>query len=153
MNIKYDLYASNDFTQFEFVSNGPNGDIIKLIQFTETDNKSLYQLSFGNKTEDGGADYLAISDNKDRDKIINTIIDAIDLFTNRYPFLYVGFSGTTPARTRLYRMVISLTHSKSNINFDVWGINFKHSNKLQTFEPGKDYDIFIIKKKSSKFEL
>ena len=40
---KYSLKAERELTIFEFVSEGPNGRIPKLIEFTETNLKNFLQ--------------------------------------------------------------------------------------------------------------
>jgi hypothetical protein len=46
---KYELSAGGNFIVFEFVSEGPLGAIVKLIQFTETNYDDVYNLAFGDK--------------------------------------------------------------------------------------------------------
>lgn len=43
---KYPLEAENSLTVFEFVSEGPNGKIRKLVQFQETSYPDVYNLAF-----------------------------------------------------------------------------------------------------------
>lgn len=46
---KYSLKAENTLTYFEFVSDGPNGFIRKIVLFQETNEPNLYNLAFGDK--------------------------------------------------------------------------------------------------------
>ncbi len=63
---KYFLRAESNFTIFEFISEGTRGNIRKLIQFQETNEKNLYNIAFGDKDEDTGEiNDLAVSNNGD----------------------------------------------------------------------------------------
>lgn len=103
-NDKYEnVIAATDFLEFEFMSVGPKGNILKLVQFTSTSHSNIFNLAFGNKTSDG-LDDLAIDDNTDRNKILATVSTTVYEFCKHYPNNWVFFSGSTLARTRLYRM-------------------------------------------------
>ena len=109
MNLpKYNLKAEADLTVFEFVSEGSKGSIPKLIVFTETNLKDFYNLALGDKDEETGKiNDKAVSNNNDTDKVLTTVVSAIFAFTDRYPEAWVYATGSTPSRTRLYRMGIN----------------------------------------------
>jgi len=46
---RYELKAEKSLFVFEFVSEGQNGQIRKLIKFSETTLKDFYNLAFGDK--------------------------------------------------------------------------------------------------------
>ncbi len=46
---RYELKAEKSLMVFEFVSEGPKGEIPKLVQFGETNLKDFYNLAFGDK--------------------------------------------------------------------------------------------------------
>ncbi len=48
----YQLRSGQNLTTFEFVSQGPKGQISKLVQLTKTNLKDLYNLAFGDKNPD-----------------------------------------------------------------------------------------------------
>lgn len=93
MNVeKYHLKSESKFTRFEFISEGPKGAIRKLIEFQETTNPDIYNLAFGdfnNQTQE--VDDLAISDNRDTEKILATVVSAVYTF-----FLYFNKTLTIP---------------------------------------------------------
>src|SRR5438093_100733 len=127
----YNRYKSFDIstnaTVFEFTSTGPKGDIKKIIQFTPTNAKNVFNLAFGNIREDGTIDDNTTSDNKDRDKILATIAAAVYDFTERFPGSYIFFTGSSNERTRLYRMAISLNYEELADSFDIWGLKEESS--------------------------
>ena len=102
--MKFDKYenllVSTDAFEYAFVSEGPKGRFRKIIQFVETTDEGIYNLAFGDLLEDGSVDDLVKNDNKDRDKILATVVYAVYEFTSRYPAFSVFFAGSTPDRTR-----------------------------------------------------
>ena len=83
---RYELKAGENLTTFEFVSEGPKGNIPKLIQFSPTNLKGLYNLAFGDKDLNSGEiDDLTISNNADSEKILATVVAAVYAFTDKNP--------------------------------------------------------------------
>jgi len=104
---KYPLSADNDLTTFEFVSEGSKGLIHKLVQFTPTNLKGIFILAFGDKDHlTGDIDDLVISNNGDSEKVLTTVVATIFAFTDKHPDAWIYATGSTKARTRLYRMGI-----------------------------------------------
>jgi hypothetical protein len=139
------LNISTSATTFDFISSGPKGDIKKIIQFSPTDVKNIFNLAFGNLNGDGTIDDRTTNDNKDRDKILATVADAVYEFTNRFPDHYVFFTGSTVERTRLYRMALTVNYEELSRDFDIWGL--AENVGLEPFEKRKNYSGFLIKRK------
>jgi hypothetical protein len=70
--------AADDLSVFEFLSVGKRGKFLKLIVFKPTEYDKLFNLVFGDMTTGGRIDVKAVSDNGDRNKILATIVPAID---------------------------------------------------------------------------
>ena len=123
MNLeKYSLKADSELTRFEFISEGPKGAIRKLIEFQETTESNLFNLAFGDLSiKTVGITDLAISNNGDTEKVLATVIGAVYVFFDRYPKAFVYASGSTKARTRLYRMGISKFYEKVKDDFFCMG--------------------------------
>src|SRR5688572_26473182 len=99
---RYELKASDALTTFEFISEGPIGQIPKLIQFTETNYKGVYKLAFGDKhPQTGELDDVAISNNSDSEKILATVVATVYAFTDRFPDTFIYAAGSTKSKTRL----------------------------------------------------
>jgi len=142
------IYYSENYMEFEFISKGPKGEILKMVQFTETENNRIYNLAFGNKKNDGKLDDYSVNNNKDRNKIIATVADIIALFTTHHPDKYVIFIGSDMTRNRLYRMAINLNLSELKSNFEIYGLLIKKSKWItEEFEANKEYEGFLIKRK------
>jgi hypothetical protein len=142
---RYQLKAEASLTIFEFISEGPKGKIQKLIQFQETNREGLYNLSFGDKDlSTGSVDDLSISNNKDKEKVLATIVAALYAFFDKYPDAWVYATGSTKARTRLYRMGITKFYPEMVLDFELYG---QANQEWQEFEIGKEYDAFLVQRK------
>src|SRR5262245_19053590 len=95
------------YQKFEFLSVGKY-IICKRGMFVSTDNESVYNLVFGDAVGSEGIEDYSISNNGDRDKILVTLINIIDRYTSRFPERWIYFKGNTEAKSRLYRMAISI---------------------------------------------
>ena len=144
---RYSLAADDQLTTFEFISEGPKGRIIKLIQFTPTNLKDFYNLAFGDKDQETGKiDDLAISNNNDSEKVLATVVAAVYAFTDKNSEAWVYATGSTATRTRLYRMGIAKYLLEVQSNFDVFG---ELENKWEPFKKGEDYLGFLVKRKNA----
>lgn len=142
---QYNLKADEAFMSFEFISKGPKGEIIKLIQYTRLDRGDIYNLGFGDKDElTGDINDIVITDNKDREKVLATVVASVYIFTANYPHSWIFLEGSTQSRTRLYRMAISVYFDELNKHFNIFGFV---ENKWVGFEKDYDYIAFLIKRK------
>ena len=74
----YELKAEESLMVFEFISNGPKGNISKLIKFSETNLKNLYNLAFGDKNPStADINDLSISNNGDSEKVLFTVVQSV----------------------------------------------------------------------------
>ena len=103
---KYRLKAERSLMVFEFTSQGPKGQIPKLVKYSETNLKDMYNLAFGDKDiKTGQINDTIISNNGDSDMVLSTVVSTVYAFTDKYPDAWVFATGSTKVRTRLYRMV------------------------------------------------
>jgi hypothetical protein len=115
-----DLYIKEGYSVFEFFSIGKRGLIPKRITFIPTEYKDVYNLVLGDIDMDGEINDFSISDNGDRNKILATVIHAIDTYLNAYPDRIIFFIGSTKERTRLYRITIGLNHDRLSEKFNIF---------------------------------
>ncbi len=103
----YQLTIGESKSIFEFISQGPKGDIPKIIVFSKISDNGLYNLAFGDiDTKTGNVNDRVVSNNSDSKKVLATVVQALYIFFNRYPTCIVIAKGSTKSRTRLYRMGI-----------------------------------------------
>ena len=143
---KYHLKSGRGFTVFEFISEGPNGAIKKLIHFQKTAEAGLYNLAFGDSHPvTGRIDDLAVSNNDDTGKILGTVVAALYSFFDHHPFASVHATGSTASRTRLYRMGITRFYEDVQHDFMLFG--FTEEGLLEKFQKGKTYKSFLAQRK------
>jgi hypothetical protein len=113
------VYTKEDLSIFDFVSIGKRGAITKRIIFARMEERGIYNLAFGNVRPDDRFDDDLISDNGDRNKILATVVAAVDKYTQRYPRRWIYFRGNTAAKRRLYRMAVSIHLEELSGKFEI----------------------------------
>lgn len=142
-----DLEISSDKLEYQFISYGPKGNFPKIIQLKKTPMLNVFNLAFGNLNKDGSIDDLTVNDNKDRNKILATVASVIYEFTLGNDNL-IFFAGSTPERTRLYRMAITINFEALSIDFEIFGVLKAVEAFVDVpFEKGVNYFGFLIKRK------
>ena len=142
---KYELKSGEQLAVFEFVSIGSNGRINKLVQYTPTNYKDLYNLGFGDKNIDTGEiDDNVISNNGDSEQVLATVVSAVYAFTDIENDAWVYATGSTKSRTRLYRMGISKYLNEVKKDFVIFGLK---DGEWEKFELDIDYSAFVVKRK------
>jgi hypothetical protein len=142
---KYELKSGERLEVFEFVSIGLQGRIIKLVQYTPTNYKDLFNLGFGDKNSDTGEiDDNVISNNGDSEKVLATVVATLYAFTDNHKDAMVYATGSTKSRTRLYRMGISKYLDEIQQDFVIFG---EIENGWEEFKKDVDYEAFFVKRK------
>ena len=116
----YELQTTTDRLQFEFVSIGPKGSIVKRIEFAYIEPLSFWNLGFGDyNPATNRIDDQIVSDNGDGRKVLATVAFAVQQFFIPRPGATVFFTGSTDQRTRVYSWVITNYWSDISANFNV----------------------------------
>jgi hypothetical protein len=146
---KYEpLLISKDGREFKFISDGPKGKIQKIVQFIETQDPAIYNLAFGDLLPDGQVDDHIKNDNKDRNKVLATVAATVFEFTARNLEKFVFFTGSTPERTRLYRIALAINLEELCKDFEIFGMNMTRGCYYATpFLKGVEYSGFLVKRK------
>ena len=144
-NEQYKLDTSDSAMTFEFTSEGPKGQIPKIIRYTEVGISNFYNLGFGDRIGDTkDFDDKVVSDNKDSLKVLSTVVESVSIFTDVYPEAFVFATGSTPVRTRLYQIGISNNLEEILEHFQVLGMK---NNAWEKFEKNQNYVAFLITRK------
>ena len=146
MNLdKYELKSGERLEVYEFVSIGQIGRIPKLVQYTPTNYKDLYNLGFGDKNaETGEIDDNVISNNGDSEKVLATVVATLYAFTDTHKNALVFATGSTKSRTRLYRMGITKYLEEVQQDFEIFG---ELGEDWEEFRKDIDYEAFLVKRK------
>jgi hypothetical protein len=148
MNLdRYTYFASNNFKDYEFYSDGPKGRIKKIIRFTEIQigGTTVYNLGFGDaNSETNSIDDNIVTNNEDTDKVLATVANTIFDFTDYYGNFYIYAKGSTASRTRLYQISIARLWADINRDFELYGLK---EDSWYKFERNVNYDAFLVRKK------
>ena len=145
---KYPLASSDKFTTFEFTREGTKGLIHKLVRFQQTNVKDVYNLAFGDKDQiTGDIDDEVVSNNGDSEKVLATVVATVYAFTDQYPNAWVYATGSTKARTRLYRMGITKFLTEVKEDFEILG---ETGGDWEVFKKNIEYDGFFVRRKRKK---
>ena len=149
---RYEFKSGDRFLTYEFLSEGPKGKIQKLIQFSLVNQDTLFfNLAFGDKNvETGEIDDLVITDNGDSEKVLATVVSAVYAFCDKFPKTWIYATGSTQARTRLYKMGINKYFDIVQEDFEIFGLT---ENEWEPFVKGRNYQAFVVQRKNLKFEL
>jgi hypothetical protein len=141
---RYPYKTNSDFLDYEFVSEGPKGNIKKVIRFTQIDT-AVFNLGFGDLNEETGEiSDIIVSNNNDSRIVLATVAATVLDFTMHYPKAIVIAQGSTHSRTRLYRMGITNHWKDISINFEVYGLK---DGSWELFQQRRDYAAFLIHRK------
>ena len=148
--MKYEVYTeievTEDFGIFDFVSTGKNGEVLKRVAFTKTEQEKVYNLALGDVDEDNEINDYAVTDNGDRNKVIATVAAIVEAYTKRFPDRWIIFRGSTVERTRLYRIAVSLHLDELS---DQYEIKAYVDDEVVPFVKDMKISAFLIKRKKS----
>lgn len=143
---KYPLASSDKLMTFEFIGEGTQGLIHKLVRYQPTNLKDVYNLAFGDKDRDSDSiDDTIISNNGDSEKVLATVVATVYAFTDKYPQAWVYATGSTQSRIRLYRMGITRFLSEAVEDFEIFG---ERENNWEIFRMNREYEGFLVKRKN-----
>jgi hypothetical protein len=142
----YHIKTSPDYLTFEFVSEGPRGKINKVVRYTEINIKGYFNLGFGDKDpETGFISDIAVTNNADSQTVLATVGLTLNLFLQINPDAVVIATGSTEARTRLYRIGIANNIETIKNQYTVFGLT---ENGWEPFRKDIKYGAFLVKKKA-----
>jgi hypothetical protein len=145
---RYEFETGTDKHYFEFLSIGNKGVIKKVVEFSKINDDDFYNLAFGDfDVNTGKINDLAVSNNGDSLKILNTIATILYVFTSENPKVKVFATGSTNVRTRLYRMGIAVNLEEIKKDFLVFGL--KEDDTFEYFCVGEDYYGFLVTRKEN----
>ena len=143
---RYRVETSFDLTTFEFTSDGPKGKIEKIVVYTEINLKGVYNLAFGDKDPiTGFLNDLTVTNNGDSQKVLATVGATLFVFTDENPEAIIVATGSTAARTRLYRMGITNNFDSIKQDFEVYGLT--ENKNWQPFRKNITYGAFLVRRK------
>ena len=141
---KYSVVTDSYHVVYEFLSEGPNGTIKKVV-FYQQIGDNLFNLAFGDWDEDEQKINDRIkSNNNDRDKVLATVASTAVDFVKYHPAAAILVQGSTASRTRLYQMEILANREEIDQLFYLEGF---YRGIWEPFRSGTNYDRFVLKAK------
>jgi hypothetical protein len=137
---RYELKSDEQFTTFDFLSEGPKGKIEKVCN-----------LAFGDRNYlTGEIDDKVVTDNGDSEKVLASVVAAVYAFCDKKPDALIYATGSSAARTRLYKMGINKYYDIVHEDFIIFG---QSESEWERFVKEKNYEAFVVQRKSIKFDL
>lgn len=104
-------------------------------------------LAFEDRGESGNLSDTVVSANGDSEKVLATVVATVYLFTDKFPGCAVFATGSTPSRTRMYRIGITKYLEIIKKDFDLYGL--LSAANFEQFQPGTNYSGFLVIRKNS----
>jgi hypothetical protein len=149
MNKKGYLYDRTYASRYTFVSKGKKGAIVKIVEFSPTIQKKIFNLAFGDLVPDGTIDDNANTNNGDIVKVITTVIHILKDFTSAYSGVKIVFAGSTALRTTLYSRILKMYYDDFSKEFKITTLIESENGRQEViFDPESKlkYLAFFVKR-------
>ena len=85
-----------------------------------------------------------MTNNGDSEKVLTTVVATVYAFTDKYPDAWIYATGSTKARTRLYRIGITKFLSEVIADFEILG---ERNDDWELFRQNIEYEGFLVRRK------
>lgn len=120
-----------------------------MVEYSETGRENVFNLAFGDYDEETKSiNDLSVTNNGDSLKVLATVASTVYAFTEKNPRAMIFATGSSDARTRLYRMGITNHLFEIQKDFDVFGLRID-DNIWEKFITGEDYEAFLLTKRGN----
>ncbi|MCF0064211.1 hypothetical protein MUK70_26530 [Dyadobacter chenwenxiniae] len=139
----YPYLASEDYLSFTFKSISEKRIICKKAEFLPISD-DIYNFAFGDLADENAIDDRAVTDNKDMNMVLATIIQILLEFLETHKNKAVYFQGSTTSRTRMYQIILRREKPNWENRLIVYGI---FNDEIMPYETDFSFDAFIVKQK------
>lgn len=140
----YPFQADESRLYFDFLSVGPEKIIKKAVTFTPLSAGQIFNLALVDVLPDGSLCDKTISNNGDLEKVMSTVIQCVARFFECYPSADIYLQGNTPARNRLYRIIMARELSIIRKYYEIYGTI---DSFVEPFEANRNYQLYILRKR------
>jgi hypothetical protein len=140
----------DDLKLYYFISkNQQTGlELVKAIQFSETQTPNRYNLGLADYVGNGVLDYEVVSDNGDLRIVLTTIVSIIFDFFVKNPEKEIEIRANSLQRLKLYHFVIRSRFQEFESRFQILGmIQYGEPEIFENFNVNTFYEGFFIKTK------
>ncbi|MCF2520551.1 DUF6934 family protein [Dyadobacter sp. CY351] len=141
----YPYLASEDYLSFTFSSISQKHIVRKKAEFLLI-SEDVCNFAFGDLTENNEIDDRAVTDNKDTNMVLATVIRILLEFLDTHKNKAVYFQGSTPSRTRMYQIILRKEKPNWETSLIVYGI---FDGEIMPYETDFKFDAFIVKQKDA----
>ena len=100
------LQALRDFSAFQFTSTGKAGSVTRQVRFNGQKDAGVYTLDLRDLPVTKKDDPGRITDQGDMKTVLATLIQIIEIYTERYPRRSIRLKGDTQEKSFLYRAAL-----------------------------------------------
>lgn len=137
----YSFVHSSDGLVYAFRSISDQHTIQKYVIFSTLESP-VYNLALVDLDKDGQLSDTVVSNNKDMERVFSTVIQIILHFLKKEPTAEILFSGSTPERIRLYRIIINKYIDDVTGSLSVYGIGVDQQREI--FQKNRPYTSFVV---------
>ena len=105
-NLPFTILALSDFSMFEFGTTMTEGTFSKQVRFIEQKNSSIYEVEIRDSPWVPAAERLEMSHPSILNRFMATLLQAIEVHTEKYPNRTIRLRGETEERVNLYRTAL-----------------------------------------------
>ncbi len=100
------LQALRDFSAFEFISPGMAGSVTRQVRFNGQKDAGVYSLDLRDLPVTKKDNPGRVIDQGDMNAVLATLVQIIEIYTERYPRRTIRLKGDTQEKAQLYRMAL-----------------------------------------------
>jgi hypothetical protein len=143
------LQALRDFSAFQFTGAGLAGPVTRQVRFNGQKDAGIYNLDLRDLPVTRKDDPGRVTDQGDMDTVLATLVQIIEIYTERYPRRTIRLKGDTQEKAHLYRM--ALDHHL-DILCPLFIINLEEQvTDSDDDDPNIDNIAFVLKRKPIPF--
>jgi hypothetical protein len=142
------LQALRDFSAFQFTSTGKAGPVTRQVRFNGQKDAGVYTLDLRDLPVTKKDDPGRVTDQGDMNTVLATLIQIIEIYTERYPRRSVRLKGDTQEKALLYRT--ALDHHL-DILCPLFLINLEEQVSASGGNRSIDNIAFVLKRKPIPF--
>ena len=142
------LQALRDFSAFQFTSTGKAGSVTRQVRFNGQKDAGVYTLDLRDLPVTKKDDPGRVTDQGDMNTVLATLVQIIEIYTERYPRRIVRLKGDTEEKAHLYRM--ALDHHL-DILYPLFIIDLEEHIVDASDEQNIDNIAFVLKRKPVPF--
>lgn len=100
------LQALRDFSAFQFTSAGLAGPVTRQVRFNGQKDAGIYNLDLRDLPVTKKDDPGRVTDQGDMNAVLATLVQIIEIYTERYPRRSIRLKGDTQEKAHLYRTAL-----------------------------------------------